>query len=116
MDAVFESWHNARYGTQIEEGDCIPLHKGMQGHPQAGRWWEKHFDSTCVAPLRLIPSFTEPTMYHRDDAITQRPTFAIRQVDDIMVSAAHASNRQAVLNSHFQYFPPTDDAFLRDRY
>jgi hypothetical protein len=97
-DAVFQSWHNARYGTQIDVGDCIPLHKGMQVHPQAGHWWEKHFNSACAAPLRLIPSFTEPTMYRRDDAVTKGPTFAIRQVDDIMCSAAEASDRNAVLN------------------
>jgi hypothetical protein len=97
-DAVFQSWHNARYGSQINEGDCIPLHKRMQGQPQDGHWWEKHFNTACAAPLRLIPYFTEPTMYCRDDAVTQGPTFAIRQVDDIMCSAAAESDRRAVLN------------------
>jgi hypothetical protein len=38
VDAVFESWHTTIYGSHIEEGDCITLHKGMQGHPQAGHW------------------------------------------------------------------------------
>jgi hypothetical protein len=66
----------------------------MQGHPQKGHWWEKHFNSACAAPLRLIPSFTEPTMYRRDDAVTQGPTFAIRQVDDVTAE----SDRRAVLN------------------
>jgi hypothetical protein len=94
---VFKSWHNARYGSHIDEGDCIPLHKGMQGHPQAGHWWENHFDSACATPLRLIPSFTEPRMYRRDDAVTHGPTFAILQVDDIMVSAADATDRYAFL-------------------
>jgi hypothetical protein len=69
-DAIFQSWHNARYGSQINEGNCIPLHKGIQCHPQAGNWWEKKINSACAAPLRLIPSFTEPTMYRRHNAIT----------------------------------------------
>jgi hypothetical protein len=30
VDHVYKYWHNARYRTKIEEGDCIPLHKGMQ--------------------------------------------------------------------------------------
>jgi hypothetical protein len=81
--AVLKSWHNARYGTLIKEGNCIPLQKGMQGHPQAGHWWEMHFYSTCANPLRFIPSFKGPTMYCRDEAITQGPTFAIRQVDSL---------------------------------
>jgi hypothetical protein len=98
VEPVYKYWHNARYGTQIEEGDCIPLHKGIQGHPQAGHWWGKHFNTACAAPLRLIPSFTEPTMYRRDDAVTKDPMFALRQVDDILVSAEHASDRKAVLD------------------
>jgi hypothetical protein len=97
-DTVFQSWHNARYGSHIAEGDCIPLHKGMQGHPQAVHWWGKHSNSACAAPLHLIPSFTEPTMYRRDDAVTQGPNFAIQQVDDVMCSAAAESDRKVVLN------------------
>jgi hypothetical protein len=37
-------------------------------------------------------------MYRRDDAVTQGPTFDIRQVDDVMCSAVVESNRKAVLN------------------
>jgi hypothetical protein len=37
-------------------------------------------------------------MYRRDDAVTQGPNFAIRQVDDVMCSAAADSDRKAVLN------------------
>jgi hypothetical protein len=98
VDPVYKSWHDARYGTQIEEGDCIPLHKGMQGHPQAGHWCYKHFNTDCAAPLHLIPSFTEPMMYRRDEAVTKGPTCALCQVDDILVSVAHVSNRTAVLD------------------
>jgi hypothetical protein len=36
---VFQSWYNVRYGSNVSLGDCIPLHKGMQDHPQAGQWW-----------------------------------------------------------------------------
>jgi hypothetical protein len=98
VDHVYKSWHNARYGTQIEEGNCIPLHKGMQGRPQAGHLWEKQFNTDCAAPLHLIPSFKEPTMYHRDDAVTKGPVFALRQVDDLLVPAAVTSNRKAVMD------------------
>jgi hypothetical protein len=69
----------------------------MQGHPQSGHWWEKHFNTDCVAPLYLIQSFTEPMMYRHDDAVTKGPTFALRQVDDLLVSAAAASNRKSVM-------------------
>jgi hypothetical protein len=43
-------------------------------------------------------------MYHRDNAVTQGPTFSIRQVNDIMVSAADSSDRQAVLQGSINTF------------
>jgi hypothetical protein len=69
----------------------------MQGHPSAGTWWSEHFDATCAAPLHLVPAFTEPTLYRRDDSDVQGPTFMLRQVDDILVSAASSNDRMAVL-------------------
>jgi hypothetical protein len=70
----------------------------MQGHPQAGQWWEKHFDTKCAAPLHLKPSFMEPAMYRCDDHVVTGPTLAIRQVDDILVSADYAVCRAYVLD------------------
>jgi hypothetical protein len=70
----------------------------MQGHPQAGRWWEKHFDTKCAAPLRIRPSFMEPTMYRCDDDVVSGPTLAIRQVDDILCAAASAADCTYVLD------------------
>jgi hypothetical protein len=70
----------------------------MQGNLQVRKWWEGHFDRQCVALLHLIPAFTEPTMYHRADTDVLGPTLYIRQVDEIMVSAAEASDRKTVLD------------------
>jgi hypothetical protein len=98
VDEVFQLWYNARYSSTVSLGYCIPLHKGMQGHPQAGQWWEKHFDKECAAPLHLWPSFMEPTMYRCDDHVVTGPTLAIRQVDDILMSADSAVDRAYVLD------------------
>jgi hypothetical protein len=98
VDDVYKSWYNARYGPTISLGDCVPLHKGMQGHPHAGPWWENHFDAECAATLRLKPSLMEPTMYRCDGAVVSGPSFAIRQVNDILVSAASLADRSYVMN------------------
>jgi hypothetical protein len=37
VDDVFQSWYNTRYGSKGSLRDCIPLNKGMQGHPQTGQ-------------------------------------------------------------------------------
>jgi hypothetical protein len=70
----------------------------MQGHHSAGSWWSDFFDRKCDEPLILRPAFTDPTIYRRDDIITSGLTLTIHQVDDIMASAVHASDRAAVLD------------------
>jgi hypothetical protein len=70
----------------------------MQGHPEAGTWWSEHFDKECAAPLHLIPAVTEPTIYRRADSVCKGPTLMIRQVDNIVVSAASSKDRMAVLD------------------
>jgi hypothetical protein len=66
VDPIFKYWHNARYGTQIVEGDCIHLHKCMQGHPQAGHWWEKAFRRPSCRPS---PSHS---LFHRTHDVLTR--------------------------------------------
>jgi hypothetical protein len=57
----------------------------------------RFFDNTCAAPLLLRPAFTGPTIYRRDNSVTSDPTLMIGQVDDIMASAAHETDRNAIL-------------------
>jgi hypothetical protein len=97
VDDVCQSWHTSHYGSHVSIGACGPLHKTMQGHPMTGQWWAAHFDQKCIIPLHLVPVFTEPTMYRRAYDDVCGPTLAIHQVDDVMVSAADAVDRKAVL-------------------
>jgi hypothetical protein len=97
-DEVFQSWYKDRLGIDLPRGTCVPLLKAIQGHPEAGNWWSKHFDASCAAPLRLVPAFTEPTMYRHDDALCSGPTLVLRQVDDTLCGAATATDRDAVMD------------------
>jgi hypothetical protein len=40
---VYQSRHNARYSSQVDLGDCVPLLKATHGHPQVGIWREARF-------------------------------------------------------------------------
>jgi hypothetical protein len=54
----------------------------------------------CAAsPLRLVPDFTEPTMYRRNDALCSGPTLVLRQVEDILCGADAATDRNAVMDA-----------------
>jgi hypothetical protein len=98
VDEVFQAWYFQRFTKMLPFGTCIPILKAMQGHPNAGTWWSEHFDRYCAVPLHIIPAFTEPTIYRRDDAHTEGPTFMLHQVDDVLVSAAAETDRAAVLS------------------
>jgi hypothetical protein len=98
VEDVFQSWYQARFRVTLPLGSCVPLLKAMQGHPEAGNLWSKHFDASCAAPLGLVPAFTKPTMYRRDDTLYSGPTLMLRQVDDILCGASATSDRDAVLN------------------
>jgi hypothetical protein len=60
VDEVFQEWYTSRYLKDIVLGACVPLYKAYQGHPEAGNWWELHFNAKCAAPLKLKAAFTEP--------------------------------------------------------
>jgi hypothetical protein len=98
VDDVYQTWYLERFQVDLSIGYCIPLFKAMQGHPEAGNWWSTHFDATCAAPLGITPAFTEPTMYRRDDKQCNGHTLMIRQVDDILCGAEHASDQNSVLD------------------
>jgi hypothetical protein len=97
-DEVFQLWYKDRIAIDLPLGTCVPILKAMQGHPEAGNWWSKHFEASCAAPLRFIPAFTEPTMYRHDDALCSGPTLVLRQVDDILCGTADATDRDAVMD------------------
>jgi hypothetical protein len=97
-DEVFQSWYRDRLGIELPMSTCVPILKAMQGHPEAGNWWSKHFDASCAAPLRLVPAFTEPTMYRHNDALCSGPTLVLRQVDEILCGAAAATYRDAIMD------------------
>jgi hypothetical protein len=98
VDEVFQSWYQACFSVTLPLGYCVPLLKAMQGHPEAGNWWSKHFDASCAAPLGLIPAFTKPNMYRRYDTLCSNPTLMLLQVDNNLCGASATSDRDAVLD------------------
>jgi hypothetical protein len=98
IDDVYQSWYYKRHGRDLHLGSYAPLLKAIEGHPEAGKCWSKHFDARCSAPLAMKSVFTERTIYRCDDAVCMGSTLMIRQVDDIVCGAATSSDRNAVLD------------------
>lgn len=64
-DKAFIEWWNASGHPPIQPGQAIPVHRAMQGHPEASRLWEKHIDR-IIKKLRFKATTHEPCLYARE--------------------------------------------------
>ena len=84
-DAVI-SWYKKRFGKTLNpRTHVIPVRKALQGHPEAGRLWEKHITSFLVDKLNFKNTVHEKNLYI--GTIDNELVIVCRQVDDFSVGA-----------------------------
>ena len=85
VDDIFQEWYLKHHGVKLALGDCVPILKALQGHPEAGKWWgdlaNKH-----LADMGFMVAPTEPSIYHRKIEGKFINQFLLRQVDDCLLS------------------------------
>ncbi|KAL7552295.1 hypothetical protein ACHAWF_018275 [Thalassiosira exigua] len=77
-------WVNCKGRAPIQHGHVIPILAAMQGHPEAGRLWEKHADA-ILRSIGLTPTIHEPCLY--SGIVNGDRVIFLRQVDDFAVAA-----------------------------
>ncbi|EJK69950.1 hypothetical protein THAOC_08742 [Thalassiosira oceanica] len=82
-DAAVRAWWRARRGVDLGPHEVIPILAAMQGHPEAGRLWEKHADA-ILRRCGLTPTTHEPCLY--SGLIDGERVLFMRQVDDFAVA------------------------------
>lgn len=84
-DAVI-SWYKKRFNKVLDpRTHVIPVRKALQGHPEAGRLWEKHITSFLVDKLGFRNTTHERNLYI--GTIDNELVIICRQVDDFSVGA-----------------------------
>lgn len=86
VDDQFREWWTQHLGRPpIPHGHVIPIHKALQGHPEAPRLWSKHISQIIEQKMGFHPTTHEPCLYvkHTDDG----KIFILRQVDDFTIAA-----------------------------
>ena len=83
-DRAFRTWWKTRRGTDLAPDDTVPVLAAMQGHPEAGRLWEKHAD-VILRQCGLTPTTHEPCLY--SGLIDGERVLFMRQVDDFAIAA-----------------------------
>ena len=94
-------WEQHMKRPPIPEGYVLPVHKALQGHPEAPRAWATKIDYILRKHLKLRPTSHEPCLYHGTH--NGHEILFLRQVDDFAVAAETSAIATEVINTIDKY-------------
>ena len=96
-----EWWSESKGQPSIPNGYVLPVHKALQGHPEAPRAWATKIDSILQKKLHLVPTTHEPCLYYGQH--NGQEVMFLRQVDDFAIAAATEETAKAIIKTIDQY-------------
>ena len=100
-DPYREWWHEKMQQAMIPKGYVLPVHKALQGHPEAPRAWALKIDKILQKKLQFRPTTHEPCLYH--GVHKGHEILFLRQVDDFAVGAKTKEIATDVINTIDKY-------------
>ena len=101
IDDAYRSWYQKRFGKDIDPRRfVIPLHKALQGHPEAGALWEGMITKILTAN-GFTPTTHERNLYRGE--LDGALVLVCRMVDDFAIATqvpATATKLVEIINSH----------------
>ena len=102
VNEPYREWWTEKLGRKpIPRGYVLPVHRALQGHPEAPRAWAMLIDSILQQKLKLQPTTHEPCLYH--GTYKGEEVLFMRQVDDFAVAAKQRSTAQAIIQEIDRY-------------
>jgi hypothetical protein len=85
IDDAYTSWYLKRLGKDIDRAKyVIPLGRALQGHPEAGAFWEQMANSILKGPeLGFKATTHERNLYH--GVVCGETVYICHQVDDFSI-------------------------------
>ena len=96
-----EWWSEKMKRDPIPSNYVLPVHKALQGHPEAPRAWATLIDSILRQKLHFKPTTHEPCLYK--GMFQGKEVLFLRQVDDFAVGAENEKIAIAVINEIDKY-------------
>jgi len=85
IDDAYQSWYKKRYNADIDPAAyVVPLHKVLQGHPEAGALWERMIVG-ILEGLGFHSTTHERNLYHGQ--IDGELVLVCQQVDDFAIAS-----------------------------
>jgi deoxyuridine 5'-triphosphate nucleotidohydrolase len=100
-DQYREWWTEKMKMPPIPPGHVLPVHKALQGHPEAPRAWALLIDQILREKLNLKPTTHEPCLYHGQ--YKGNEILFLRQVDDFAVASRTAQISTDIINEIDKY-------------
>ena len=96
VDAPFLDWWVNYLGQEpIPLGWVIPIHKNLQGHPEAPRLWHKHINNILIDKLGFDHCTHESCLYFKTTT-EHGLVLLLRQVDDFLIGTKTEDIARAV--------------------
>jgi dUTP pyrophosphatase len=100
-DQYREWWHEKMKRDPIPRGHVLPVHKALQGHPEAPRAWATLIDTILRTKLGFKPTTHKPCLYH--GTYKGKEVLFLRQVDDFAVAAKTADIAMDIIKEIDKY-------------
>jgi ribosomal protein L30/L7E len=85
VDDAYASWHLKRFGKDIDQTSyVIPLGRALQGHPEAGAWWEKMANTILRDPELGFKATTHEHNLYCGNVCGE--VYVCQQVDDFSIA------------------------------
>jgi deoxyuridine 5'-triphosphate nucleotidohydrolase len=95
-DPYREWWKERMDQPTIPKDFVLPVHKALQGHPEAPRAWAILIDKILQEKLHLKPTMHEPCLYY--GKFNGHDVLFLRQVDDFAVAAENSKIATDIIN------------------
>jgi hypothetical protein len=103
VDDAFRSWYHKRHGVDLDPNThVVPLHRAMQGHPEAGALWESMIVGILEGKELGFKSTTHERNLYRGK-IDGEEVLVCRMVDDFAIASkttAAAEKLVAIIDKH----------------
>jgi dUTP pyrophosphatase len=114
-DQYREWWVEKMKRPTIPGNYVLPVHKALQGHPEAPRAWAMLIDSILKEKLNLKATTHEPCLYH--GMFEGKEVLFLRQVDDFAVASKSENTAMKVIQEIDKYMSiEIKDLGLLERY
>ena len=104
VDQAYIDWYHHKTGKTLSPDTYVRVQHAIQGHPEAPRLWQDHFDK-ILHGISFQPTTQEPCFYLLKSKEFNEDIYLLRQVDDLAIACSNAETGEhywKAIDSHLK--------------